>query len=335
VAKSPLRIATPPRGVAPLLDEALLRDSRFVCDTRHLASLHGELRRRLGEDEAAAALLQVGFHHGLRDGLRAAHAAPARSRFGDAAAVATASLLAVDLVCRFDAHGPCLYGTWPRRREADAVSIARGTPPEPACLISAGYTSGWLSALFDGDYLAIERRCVAAGDERCEFEARDAASWSAVGDARAAALLPLVPYAAERQALARELPEDADDDQEAFDPDSPAVHVWGPVMVVPYAGEETAAAVEAVARDPGAAGVSVVIVDLAGALVDDGFGAVALERVLDVIQGWGAEPLLAGLSPLSERVVAGLAGAPLMVSKDLRSAIATAFQIAESQRRAS
>jgi hypothetical protein len=44
--------------------------------------------------------------------------------------------------------------------------------------------------------------------------------------------------------------------------------------------------------------------------------------------------VITGLSPLSERVVAGLAGDPILVPKDLRTAIATAFQIAESQRRA-
>jgi len=104
-------------------------------------------------------------------------------------------------------------------------------------------------------------------------------------------------------------------------------------MVVPYAGEETAVTIEAVVRDPGAAAVSVVIVDLEGAVVDDGFGAVALERVIDVIHAWGAEAMITGLSPLSERVVASLSGAPILMRKDLRAAIATAFQIAESQRR--
>ena len=112
------------------------------------------------------------------------------------------------------------------------------------------------------------------------------------------------------------------------------MHVWGPVMVVPYAGDQTAVAVEAVSRQPAAAGVTVVVVDLQGAIVDDGFGAVALERVVEVIESHGAEAVLAGLSPLSARVVAGLGHEPIATRKDLRSAIALAFQIAESQRHA-
>jgi hypothetical protein len=322
------------RGKTPLVDEALLRDARYVCDVRHLAALHGELRRRLAADEATAALLQVGFHHGLRDGLHAARDARPRTRFGDAPAPAVAPLLALDVTSAADEHGPYLRGRWPRQTEADALAIACGTLRAPGCLVSTGYASGWLSALLDADVVAVERRCAAAGDAHCEFEARDAAAWRAGDDAQAGALLDALPHAALRAALAGEC-EAAEPDEEGFDPESPAVHVWGPVMVVPYAGEETAVAVEAVVRDPGAAGVSVVIVDLGGAVVDDGFGAVALERVVDVIHGWGAEAIITGLSPLSERVVAGLAGEAIVVPKDLRAAIATAFQIAEAQRHAS
>ena len=106
-------------------------------------------------------------------------------------------------------------------------------------------------------------------------------------------------------------------------------------MVVPYAGEETAVTVDAVARDPGAAAVSVVIVDLDGAVVDDGFGAVALERVVDVIHGFGAEAMITGLSPLSERVLEDLENTHLVIHKDLPEAIAAGFQIAELHRVAS
>jgi anti-anti-sigma regulatory factor len=148
------------------------------------------------------------------------------------------------------------------------------------------------------------------------------------------AALDALPFAALRSVASRdlEIPEPATIG--AFDSGSPAVHVWGPVMVVPYAGDETAVAVEAVALDPSAAGVTVVVVDLQGAIVDDGFGAVALERVVDVIQGQGAEAVITGVSPLSARVVAGLGHGPLVVRKDLGDAIAAAFQIAELQRHA-
>ena len=325
---------TQPQVPAPgALDESLVRDPRFLTDTRLLAALHCELRRRLGDAGADFALLHSGFFHGLRDALRVAGDARVRNRQTEGDPPAATPLIAVRMSNAGEARGPALRGHWPLQLEAEAVLLARGRTAAPACLVSSGYTSGWLSGLWGMDCLAIERRCAAAGHGRCDFEAREAAAWCEVGDVAAQALLAGLPFAGLREVVARELPVFEAVNPGAFDPDSPAVHVWGPVMVVPYAGEETAVTVEAVAREPGAASVSVVIVDLDGAVVDDGFGAVALERVVDVIHAWGAEAMLTGLSPLSERVVLGLAGAPIVMRKDLSTAIATAFQIAESQRR--
>ena len=323
-----------PQSPAPGgLEESLVRDPRFLTDTRLLAALHGELRRRLGDADADLALLHSGFFHGLRDALRVAGDARVRNRQTEGDPPAATPLIAVRMTNAADGSGPALRGSWPLQLEAEAVLLVRGRTATPACLVSSGYTSGWLSGLWGVDCLAIERGCAAAGHGRCDFEAREAAAWLANGDGAARALLAGLPFAGLRDAVARDLPVFEAVNPGAFDPDSPAVHVWGPVMVVPYAGEETAVTVEAVAREPGAAGVSVVIVDLDGAVVDDGFGAVALERVVDVIQAWGAEAMITGLSPLSERVVLGLSGAPIVMRKDLRAAIAAAFQIAESQRR--
>ena len=55
------------------------------------------------------------------------------------------------------------------------------------------------------------------------------------------------------------------------------------------------------------------------------------QRIVEVIETWGAEAVFAGVSPLSEAVVAGLERQPLMIEKDLNEAIAAAFRIAESQ----
>lgn len=313
------------------LDDGLLHDARFLSDARLLAALHGELRGRLGADASNALLFHSGFVHGMRDAQRVV--VERSQRGGGGSVVPTPSRLAFQLRSAPDAHGVVFRGCWPQRTEAEAVARACDRGDAQGCFASMGYTSGWLSALAEADVLAFERRCAGDGHATCDFEARDASSWRAMGDAAAIAVLDTIPFA-ELRSIADRLRGEEAAPEDAFDADSPAVHVWGPVMVVPYSGEETAQAVEAVARDPGAAGVSVVVIDLAGVIVDDGFGALALERVIEVIRCWGAEAVITGLSPLSERVVAGLAGDPILVPKDLRTAIATAFQIAESQRRA-
>ena len=120
----------------------------------------------------------------------------------------------------------------------------------------------------------------------------------------------------------------------SFDPASPAVHVWGPVMILPFSGlEESLRAIDLIGRDPAAREVAVVVIDLSGAVIDEGFGAVSLENVLEAVEAWGAEPILAGVSPLSEPVVAELEGNHLVVRKPLPEAVAVAFQIAHAQRR--
>jgi anti-anti-sigma regulatory factor len=307
-----------------LSGDALGLDARFLCDATLLAALHGEVARRGDLAATRRALLQIGFLHGLRDALRV--------RRGGAGGVDEAALAAAPLVpMRFrTAAGGGLLGAWPARVEAEAALVAHGRSG-PGCLVSAGYTSGWMSGLWDADVVAVECGCAAHGDPACTFEVREAGAWEARSDARARAVVAALPFGALRATVRRDDPE-PECDPGGFDPSSPAVHVWGPVMVVPYAGDETAVAVEAVAREPSAAGVSVVVVDLQGAIVDDGFGAVALERVVEAIEAHGAEAVLAGVSPLSERVVAGLEHGPLVIRKDLSAAIATAFQIAESQR---
>jgi len=318
------------------IDEGLAADPRFLCDARLLAGVHAELGRRPGDGERRGALLRAGFLHGLRDASRGG-----RVPLGEGSPWMAAPAFAMRLVGAVPTPGAAgrplaVGGSWPAQLEAEAVVLACGRSARPACLLSAGYTSGWLSALWDADVLAVERTCAARGDVACTFEVRDAAGWTAAADPAARLLLPSLPFGLLRDRVERERREagvaDDDDAEAAFDPASPAVHVWGPVMVVPYAGDETAVAVEAVSRQPAAAGVTVVVIDLQGAIVDDGFGAVALERVVEVIEANGAEPVLAGVSPLSARVVEGLGRGPVVTRKDLRSAIALAFQIAESQR---
>ena len=64
----------------------------------------------------------------------------------------------------------------------------------------------------------------------------------------------------------------------------------------------------------------------------EGFGALALEQIIETAEAWEAETIFAGLSPLSETVVAQLERQPLLIHKDVHQAIAAAFQISEAQR---
>jgi hypothetical protein len=315
------------------LEGALCAEPRLLLDADFLRMLHAELAEKVAPEEARAALLQLGFLHGLRDALavlRSGFAPLEPPTRGPAAA-----RLAIRLAPL--AGGAAWAGTWPEALEARARARSERSPePEASgCGVSAGYTSGWLSGILDADVLALEESCRAAGHDACRFLAREARAWQEQGDARAEAALAALPFGALRELVVRQLeatPEPEPDGQR-FQAGSPVIHVWGPVMILPFAGsDECLRSLELIGREPGARSVRVVIVDLGGALIDDSFGAASLEQVLEAIEGWGAEPLLTGISPLSERAVADLERTHLVIRKDLPEAIASAFQIAEAQR---
>lgn len=323
-------------------EAVLARDSRVVLDPNFLAALHGELARELGPEQTAATLLQMGFLHGLQDVTRAL-AATADAR-PERPVHAIAHALRMPCRSREISGAPsaiCVEGAWPDRHEASAYLSALGSRPESVCYLSAGYTSGWLSGAFDADLIAVETSCCATGQHVCQFVAREAAEWSSRGDPRAARSLAALPFPALRAVVRKRFSSDREyplpeeiEVPGGMDRDAAAVHIWGPVMVLPYAGpNETLSALELLSRDPAASAVSVIVLDLGGAIIDEAFGALALEQLVQTAEGWGAEVIFVDPSPLSERALADLEHPPLLVEKGLEAAVALAFQIARSQRR--
>lgn len=321
-------------------DALWVRDAGLLFDPHFLGALHAELLDELGPEEAHATLLQIGFLQGMRESQRVLEETNASK--GPSLGAARTSPLATQLRVT---PGPtaagaiALEGSWPERGEASAHLEAVGVAARGACAVSAGFTSGWLSGMLDADLLAVETSCAATGAPACRFEVRDAESWQHGGDDAAAVGLEALPFAALRELVQDRVPAGAPAPAEPERPgregDSAVVHIWGPVMVVPYAGpDEALAAIELVGRDPGARDVSVIVLDLSGAPLDEGFAAAALERMLETIETRGAELLLAGVSPLAESVLADLERRPIGIYKDLDHAVAAAFQIAEAQRRA-
>jgi len=304
-------------------EAVLVNDPGVLFDPRFLAALRSQLEDDMSSEEAAITMLQIGFLHGLRDASRIVGSALQGSP--QEAPLMASSPLAI----RFRTNPRArplgaieLHGCWPERREASSAG---------GCSLSAGYTSGWLSGIFDANIVALETSCSGAGDDACRFVAREAEVWRAEPHSRGAAIVEALPFAALRSLVAEHAAPPAR--ASGLDSKEPVIHIWGPVMVVPYSSpDEALMAVDLIGRDPGAADVSVVVLDLTGAVIDEAFGAVALEQIVDSIEKWSAEAVFAGVSPLSEGVVAGLERQPLVRHKDLHAAIAAAFQIAESQR---
>lgn len=309
-------------------DSALMSQPKVFVDGPFLAALQQELASELEAEEAARTLYHIGVIHGLRDAARIGAAEPGLDgRVG--------MIEYPPLVMRFgasssDARGFRMGGSWPDAFEAEARLSRLGPVRHPACALSAGYTSGWLSGTLERDIHVEELRCRAAGHESCSFLARDesrpkrGARRLSVAALRTVALAPPAATAGDPRLAALPIHVDRDD---------PAVHIWGPVMVMPFTGpDEAVRSVEMLSQDEATRAVRVVVLDLCGGLLDPGFGAAALERVIDELQSWGAEVVLTGISPLSEDVVAELQASLMLARKDLAEAVAYAFQIADAQR---
>ncbi len=321
-------------------DSVLMSEPKLFVDSGFLAALQRELHDELGAEEAERTLFHIGLIHGLRDATRVSDVEPGRD-----------GLLPVvecpPLAMRFGSQKTTdgileVAGAWPDHFESEARLSKLGTGRHPACALSAGYTSGWLSGTLDRDVVAVERTCRVAGDECCSFVARDEAAWrdgSEGYDERRLSVAALRAVACEManagdpaykhgsfSTVIAALPSH-------LDPEDPAIHIWGPVMVMPFAGPEIALqTLETLGRDEATRAVRVVVLDLCAAVLDEGFGAAALENLIEDIQSWGAEVILTGISPLSEDVIAELQANLLLCRKDLPEAIAYAFQIAEAQR---
>jgi len=323
-------------------DSVLMNDPKLFMDGRFFASLLVEFRDELSPRDASLALFQIGLLHGLRDAARVCRdRANEISATGGDTADTTALVMQWTTGARTDASGAfSLEGCWPERYEAVARCSRLGATEDPACWMSAGYTTGWLSGTLDRSMIAREVECAARGDEACRFEVLEAGVWQERDDPHVEWLMAEVPFEAFRTAA---IPSPTEHGFRApvgtmtgngqFDRSQPVVHIWGPVMILPFTTlDEALGTIDMLGRDPGVSEIRAVVVDLREHPLDEGFGAAALEQILETIETWGAQSLITGVSPSSEAAIASLEASHLVLRKDLAEAIATAFQIADAQK---
>ena len=116
-------------------------------------------------------LLRMGFLHGMQDAMRAQAATRARRRLRAGAGDALPQPAEQPRASRSTATGPTAARRW-------AGSHASGTRGADCCALSAGYTSGWLSAMLDADLLAWRWAAAPTTARPCRFVAREASCWA-------------------------------------------------------------------------------------------------------------------------------------------------------------
>ncbi len=204
---------------------------------------------------------------------------------------------------------------------------------DPVCFVTSGYAAGWYSAVLGRIVLVRETSCAACGGPNCQFEARDLEDWMARGDPWAEDMLPYLDLD-RLQERAREQVERLEEQLEdltmmgSFDPMSPAVHVWGPVMVLPYSGfQDSDAAIEAIRADVGRTLIEVVVVDVTGARID-AVEASGLVQLVNHLEAQRIETILVGLSSAARHYIpTGSSPRVPLQTRDISRGIALAFQV--------
>lgn len=293
-----------------------------------------ELRRNafqtIGLPWAIGVLYGVGMGQGLRDGLRVTQA------FGGALG-AQPELPGAAIPMLFTPQGgrsgSRVGGALLHSLEARLHLASYPPPADPVCFVSSGYSAGWYSALFGEFYLVRETACLAPGSDACRFQARPARDWSGADGEWARELLPYLDYEqlveSARESLALEGGGPEGELLGGFDPLSPAAHVWGPVLVLPYSGtEDSLAAVEVIRADLGPDQIRVVVIDVTGVRIE-AIESAGLLRLVDGLESLQLESVVAGLRSAARlrRDEAQRHLSLPLIAPDLTSGIALAFQL--------
>lgn len=258
-----------------------------------LRMLHEHCFGSLDRSEAASVLFALGYTEGRVDALQVLGGflgeRPPEARFSGPG---LSLLMQPDDMAQ---HAP-FQGSLRASVEAELHVESLGSGAQPVCFASAGYASGWYGGLYSQSILIRERNCSAHGAGACDFDARlaDPEKLIAVGPG-----LEELVCLGELNAHAETLLSNVDCEGAMlgrFDPLSPAAHIWGPVMILPYSGQaDSIDALLSAETDFGAERVRVVVLDLTGAQIDP-LEAEGLSRLLDLATGMGIEPVLVGCS---------------------------------------
>ena len=221
-------------------DRNLLHQSRLLSDPHFLIALQRQWESEWNEEDTQQAFLQLGFAKGLFDA-RSAVGANWNSEFPDMAVASSSVPL-----------WPFSFGPAEKAIETTANSTLRGfwksppldnndeNNPHHLCQLKRGYVAGWLSELFESDFVLHEDCCQRKQGSNCSFTASTIATDHCESS-----------YAEIRQWVDADQLSPIPTTQSKENEEGSFAQVWGPVMIVPFVGpDEALQAIELIGHDP-------------------------------------------------------------------------------------
>jgi hypothetical protein len=300
-------------GLGP--ESALMREPKLFLERSFLSLLMSELTDQFGVGSSQRALFQIGAWHGIRDARRTWQAPAAYDTDRGDSHAAPSPHLTMRLISDSSQDDPnTIRGVWPDHHEAHARLDQGPQTTEPTCFLSTGYTSGWLSETYGRDFIVVEESCLASGDLACRFRAVPSTISSTTR--------------ASGQNSEGEI--DPGETTDSID-QREAIHIWGPVMVLPCEHPEIAlATLKHLLTDASLRDVRVVVLDLMNRLTLSGTSPHPIENLLDAIDSWGVEALLTGIRADTLQALSDLNRPLLIGPQRFSESIAMAFQVAEA-----
>ncbi len=176
-------------------DGRLLFNGRraIIFNTAAMGALRQQLIETLSTKYAMGILSRFGYNHGYNDAKQLSENFDWETEDDWLAAGSFIQMLeglvhVTPQEIEFDRGTNYFYmrGIWHNSYEAEEHLKRYGLSKTPVCWSLAGYASGYASAFFGRELLAIETECVGKGDERCCWEIRSIDEWGA--DSR------IIPY---------------------------------------------------------------------------------------------------------------------------------------------
>jgi anti-anti-sigma regulatory factor len=210
-----------------------------------------------------------------------------------------------------------MTGKWRNSYEAEIHVKQFGMGSAPVCHSLTGYASGWCTAFFGSPCLAVETRCMAKGDDHCEFEIRPPQRW---GDEAAPWKEAL---AATEDSVSRDLEKQIAMQAMALrELSTPVLEVWDGVLVLPVVGvldtKRSVDIMNTLLQSIVTNQSRCVIIDVTGVEVVDTRTADYLLKVARAASLLGARPVITGLSPAVAQTLVEI-GADMSVVRTLRN----------------
>ena len=275
---------------------------RAMSSAQALAEIRSDVIGAVGAQYAHGILYGIGFSEGLVDALRLVRSFVCHGSAPPRRAGPALPILFDPQRARRDGE---FQGSLAGSIEAAVHRESFGVAHDPICHLTAGYAAGWYTELLDVPVLVREHRCAGQGEHCCQFEARPLRAWERDADPWSGELLLYLDVESLRARARVSLPDGTDldvgDGAETgvlggFDAMSPAAHVWGPVVLLPYSGaDDSLAAIDTILHDVGKEQLRVVIVDLQGVRLEPRERA-GVARVLAHARDCGLQGILSGLA---------------------------------------